>query len=483
MLASLKLRRRVIESMLTTPQVADLYYVYTMSRSGTATRRAVGVPAWPRAHTRAGAHAHRWALAVAILVGVSGLTGVMSLSVSGSVTSGPVIYVANLASHDITPIDASTGIAVRPIGLGALSPVALAVAPGAKTLYVVAVGGDEDGSPGSVVPIATATDRPGRPIAVGTSPQAIAITPNGKMAYVLNGIGAATTPATTPATVTPIDLATGTALHPIKVGTIPLSMTMSPNGKLLYVVDSSQSNPGEPSAITPVDTATDTSAPAIKLARNLVPFSVSGLAFMSNSATAYAITSSGIVPINTATGRLGKTIGLRTSVPVAIAVTRDNSAIAEVGVPVTALEQGSPYANNVTLALLSTRTGVVGKVATLGDEPGAMSWEVAIAPNGSSAYVLATTSSPRESTVIPVDLATGTAGKTIDVGRNASMLAISPNGATVFVLDSGTYVGVGSPHNTPGRVIPIATSTSTVGKAITVGLAPAAFAIAPTGQK
>jgi DNA-binding beta-propeller fold protein YncE len=260
-------------------------------------------------------------------------------------------------------------------------------------------------------------------------------------------------------------------------------MTMSPNGKLLYVVDSSQSNPGEPSAITPVDTATDTSAPAIKLARNLVPFSVSGLAFMSNSATAYAITSSGIVPINTATGRLGKTIGLRTSVPVAIAVTRDNSAIAEVGVPVTALEQGSPYANNVTLALLSTRTGVVGKVATLGDEPGAMSWEVAIAPNGSSAYVLATTSSPRESTVIPVDLATGTAGKTIDVGRNASMLAISPNGATVFVLDSGTYVGVGSPHNTPGRVIPIATSTSTVGKAITVGFAPAAFAIAPTGQK
>jgi DNA-binding beta-propeller fold protein YncE len=407
----------------------------------------------------------------------------MSLSVAGSVTSGSTIYVANLASHDITPIDASTGIAEHPIGLGALSPVALAVAPGAKTLYVVAVGGDEDGSPGSVVPIATATDRPGRPIAVGTAPQAIAITPNGKRAYVLNGIDAATTPATTPATVTPIDLATGTALRPIKVGTLPLSMTMSPNGKLLYVVDSSQSNPGEPSAITPVDTATDTSAPAIKLARDLVPFSVSGLAFMSNSVTAYAITSAGIVPINTAKESLGKAIGLRTSMPVAIAVTRDDTALAEVGVPVTHLEQGSPYANNNTLALLSTATGVVRKVATLGDEPGAMSWEVAIAPNGSTAYVLATTSSPRQSTVIPVDLATGTAGKTIDVGRNASTLTISPNGATVFVLDSGTYVGVGSSHNIPGRVIPIATSTGTAGKAITVGLAPAAFAITPTSQK
>jgi DNA-binding beta-propeller fold protein YncE len=63
------------------------------------------------------------------------------------------------------------------------------------------------------------------------------------------------------------------------------------------------------------------------------------------------------------------------------------------------------------------------------------------------------------------------------------MLTISRNGATVFVLDSGTYVGVGSPHNTPGRVIPIATSTGTASKAITVGLAPTAFAIAPTGQK
>jgi len=454
-----------------------------MSRSRSANGRAADVAAWPRAHTRAGARPHRWARAVAILIGMGGLTGVMSMSVAGSVTSGSTIYVANLASHDITPIDASTGIDAHPIGLGALSPVALAVAPGAKTLYVVAVGGDEHGSPGSVVPIATATHRPGRPIAVGTSPQAIAITPNGKMAYVLNGIDAATTPATTPATVTPIDLATGTALRPIKVGTLPLSMTMSPNGKLLYVVDSRQSNPGEPSAITPVDTATDTSAPAIKLARDLAPFSVSGLAFKSNSVTAYAITSSGIVPINTATGSLGKAIGLRTSTPVAIAVTRDDTAIAEVGVPVTALEQGSRYANNNTLALLSTATGVVRKVATLGDEPGAMSWEVAIAPNGSTAYVLATKSSPRESTVIPVDLATGTAGKTIDVGRNASMLTISPNGATVFVLDSGTYVGVGSPHNTPGRVIPIATSTGTVGKAITVGLAPSAFAITPTGQK
>jgi len=460
-----------------------------MSRS--RARSVVDVVAGPSPRTRAAERACRWALAIAL--GVGALTSVVSSPVAGSVTSGPstsrsvtfdsTIYVANLASHDVTPINAATGVAERPIKLGALSPVALAVAPGSKTLYVVAVGSDEVGSPGSVIPIATATDRPGKPIAVGASPQAIAITPNGEMAYVLNGIDAATTPSTTSATVTPIDLATGTARRPIKVGTLPLSMTMSPNGKLLYVVDSRQNNPGEPSAITPVNTATDTSAPAISLARDLVPFSVSGLAFTSNSATAYAITSSGIVAITTATRRLATAIGLRTSVPVAIAVTRNNSAIAEVGVPVTALEQGSPYANNVTLAVLSTRTGVAGKVVTLGDEPGATCWEVVITSNGSTAYVLATTSSPRHSFVFRVDLTTGTAAKTIDVGRNASQIAVSANGATVFVLDSGTYVGPGSPRNVPGRVIPIATSTGTVGKAITVGLAPVGFAMTPTGKK
>ena len=80
------------------------------------------------------------------------------------------------------------------------------MAPGAKTVYVVEVGSDERGSPGRVVPIATSNYTFGKAIAVGTGPQAIEITPDGKTAFVLNGIDAATTPASTPVTVTPIDL-------------------------------------------------------------------------------------------------------------------------------------------------------------------------------------------------------------------------------------------------------------------------------------
>jgi YVTN family beta-propeller protein len=64
------------------------------------------------------------------------------------------------------------------------------------------------GSQGTVTPINTATNTPGRVIKTGHEPFEIAITPNGKTAYVTNlGSG----------TITPID----TALKPIDVGGAP----------------------------------------------------------------------------------------------------------------------------------------------------------------------------------------------------------------------------------------------------------------------
>ena len=50
-------------------------------------------------------------------------------------------------------------------------PWTLAMAPNGKTVYVV------DQLSRTVTPIATATDKPGKPIPVGNDPLAIAITP------------------------------------------------------------------------------------------------------------------------------------------------------------------------------------------------------------------------------------------------------------------------------------------------------------------
>ena len=92
------------------------------------------------------------------------------------------------------------------------------------TVYVVS---GRTGVPGLVTPIRTATNTAGPPIPVPLA-QSIAITPDGKTAYVPN--------ARNPA-VTPIRTATNTAGPPIPVGNSPFGIVITPNGKTAYVVD------------------------------------------------------------------------------------------------------------------------------------------------------------------------------------------------------------------------------------------------------
>ncbi|MGP7996825.1 MAG: YncE family protein [Streptosporangiaceae bacterium] len=70
-----------------------------------------------------------------------------------------------------------------------------------------------------VTPINTATNKAGEAIKVGVSPFAIAITSNGKTAYVANADSG---------TVTPIRTATNTALKAIKVGVGPDAIAITP---------------------------------------------------------------------------------------------------------------------------------------------------------------------------------------------------------------------------------------------------------------
>ena len=70
-----------------------------------------------------------------------------------------------------------------------------------------------------VTPIRTATNTALPPIETGSDPNAIAITPDGRTAYVTNpGSG----------TVTPIRTATNTALRPIKTGLGPDAIAITP---------------------------------------------------------------------------------------------------------------------------------------------------------------------------------------------------------------------------------------------------------------
>ena len=82
---------------------------------------------------------------------------------------------------------------------------------------MIAIGKGPDGV--FVTPISTATNRPGRPIRVGDSPFAIAITTDGTTAYVAN---------VNSGTVTPINTTTNTAGKPIKAGAGPIDLAITP---------------------------------------------------------------------------------------------------------------------------------------------------------------------------------------------------------------------------------------------------------------
>ena len=117
------------------------------------------------------------------------------------------------------------GIAVLTVACGgaAFAPGSVPVAR-AKTAAAVSVAptvyvGNDDVSQGTVTPISTATNKPGKAIKVGQSDLMLVVTPNGKTVYVAN---------LNSATVTPISTATNKPGSAIKVGSFPAWIAITP---------------------------------------------------------------------------------------------------------------------------------------------------------------------------------------------------------------------------------------------------------------
>jgi DNA-binding beta-propeller fold protein YncE len=92
----------------------------------------------------------------------------------------------------------------------------------------------------------------------------------------------------------------------------------------------------------------------------------------------------------------------------------------------------------------------------------------------------------------PIRLAAGQAGPPVAAGKVPARLAVSPDGKTVYVLDSNIFGGMGPgipfrmlfrmllrrPPFGRGRVIPIHVATNSAGRPIKVGRLPVAITIA-----
>ncbi len=322
----------------------------------------------------------------------------------------------------------------------------------------------------TVTPINTVTNRAGSPIRVGTGPGNILITPNGKTAYIAGSTG-----------VTPVSTVTHKAGKLIAIKYVAASMAITPNGKTLYIASFSWSTRNN--TVTPVSTATGKVGKPITWQPGS-PSSPARLLVAPNGKTLYIASTLGTVtPVSIATGKAGKPITFESGAPYGTLT----MAITPSGKTLYASISG---ANQVydTVTPISTATNKAGKPIKVGQWPSA----IVISPNGKMAYVASTGEfsnaciirSPQcdtqqlpssvPATVTPVSTATNRPGKAIILGPTAYALTmvITPNGEAVYVGDSWAVA-----DRSLYAVIPISTVTGKAGKPIKVGWAASAMAV------
>lgn len=399
-------------------------------------------------------------LALLLIAGVSGCE-VRRMPIAGRAgrTAGPVtVYVANEADDTVTPIRAASNTAGRPIRAGP-APALIAISPDGQTAYVVGVGSllPDAAAPVTLTPIRTATNRPGRVITVCPPanlggvipPDAIAITPDSRTVYV-----------SCPGTVVPVRAGADTASKPIRVSSAG-ALAVAADGRTVYVA-----NP-EGNTITPISTATQEPGQPI-----IVGPSPEAMAVTPDGRTVLVLTSAGVTPVDAITNRAGKPVAIQGAYALAVAPGGGTAYV---------LAMPDPDSQQGFVIPVQVRASTAGTPIKVGLNP----VQIAFTPDGTMAYV----ANYASGSVAPIRLADGRAGPPIAAGKIPTRLVVSPDGTTAYVLDSNIFGGLGPgmlfrmllrrPPFGQGQVIPIRVATNSAGKPIKVGRFPIAIAIAP----
>jgi YVTN family beta-propeller protein len=289
----------------------------------------------------------------------------------------------------------------------------------------------------------TATDRT-RPISgpaskdptvpVGVGPIGIAITADGRHAYVANnGDG----------TVSVIDTASLTTLATIAGFNGPVGVAITPSGARAYVTCAGSGT------IEVIDTATD-SVVGAPIAVGDSPFEV---AITPDGARAY-VANHGSATASVVDTAANTVLGA----PIAVGNGPNAVAVSPDGRRVYISNQGSG-----TLSVIDTATNTVSATIPVGTNP----IGVAVLPDGSRAYV----ANNADGTVNVIDTATDSVvGAPIAVATNPAGVASSPDGSRIWVVNYGS-----------NSVSVIDTATNTVIVTFPVGAAPSRVALTPNG--
>jgi len=249
-------------------------------------------------------------------------------------------------------------------------------------------------------------------------------------------------------TVTPVNAATGSAGQPIKVSEGPSLLVLSPDGRTCYV----ETNSG----VFPIDVASGKVGPVISPDSNVNAMAISpdGHTLYLADSLVSASGDSTVTAVNVSSRQLGKPIVITgsTSQPsniAAIEISPDGRMLYLANVPLSALDS--------TIIPIDTATGAQGKPVQIQSPVLAA---LAITPDGKTLYVASVggdSNGQSSSDVTPVSLATDTAGSPIRTGTEPDALAIAPDGGTLFVGDGkdDTVTPVTIPAGTPGLAVKV----------------------------
>jgi len=280
----------------------------------------------------------------------------------------------------------------------------------------------------------------GSPITVGSQPVAVAVTPDGKYVYVTNNASNK---------ISVIDAATNTVVGSITLGSQPAGVAITPDGKFAYVTSTDVTKIGSiGTTVSVISTATNAVVGSITV--GTAPL---GLAISTDGKYAYVANTHDdtISIINTVTNTIfGRPISVGNS-PVGVAVTPNGKYVFVT----------NNRDNTVSVIDTTTRSMVVPPIAVGNDPAG-----IVITPNGRFAYIANNGSgNVNSNTVSVIDTATDKVIGTVTVGNKPLGIDVTPDGKYVYVTNSND-----------GTVSVINTATNTVlGGPIAVGSLPIAF--------
>ncbi len=271
-------------------------------------------------------------------------------------------------------------------------------------------------------------------VPVGSSPSAVAVTPNGRFAYVTNLFSN---------TVSVISAASNTVVATVPLGISPGGIAITPNSAFAYVTSSSGSN------ISVIDTATNTVVTTMPVA---FPFMlamapVGNLGYVTHGAFA-----NGVTVINTATNSVITDIPIPADVTISAAVTPDGAFVY-----VTCLS----FTAGSKLAVIDAATNTVLAIVPL---PATFAPGVALTPVGAFAYVANNGGGvccvgPGPSSISVIDTSSNTEVSRISlpVGFSPNGVAVTPDGAFVYVteLSTNSVLVINTASNSVVTIVPV----------------------------